>query len=181
MELNELKRLKNILYRYTGLGEIEKNVDVSIVYHSCYYLDKVLQGVCDSIENSGGLNLERPLRIKVKILDEDIDEDDGSIYFDCGLRDLLNLGYSAYIFDSCFIDLRVFGSGERIGEYFQFTVNPDLVDTVVENIFDYEPDERKTFKGFRLDSFELDISTQMKVVNARDIKDDYEAGRQVNL
>ena len=181
MKLNELKRLNNILYRYTGLGKIEKDVDVSVIYHSCYYLDKVLQGVCDSIENSVGLDLERPLRINVKILEEDIDEDDGSIYFDCGLRDLLNLGYSAYLFDSCFIDLKVFGGGERIGDCYQFTVNPDLVEAVVENIFEYDCDERKTFKGFRLDSYGLDISTSMKVVNVREIRDDYEEGRQVNL
>lgn len=181
MKLNELKRLNNISYKYTGLGKIEKDVDTTIIYHSCYYLDKVLQGIIDCVENSGGMEIDIPLRIKVKILEEDINEDDGSVYYDCGLRDLFNLGYSAYIFDGCFIDLRMFGSGERIGDCYQFTVNPDLVDTVIENIFEYEPDERKTFKGFRLDSFELDVSTYMKVVNIRDIKDDYEAGRQVNL
>lgn len=181
MKLNELKRLNNILYRYTGLGKIEKNVDTSIIYHSCYYLDKVLQGGIGCIENAGGMEIDIPLRIKVKILEEDINEDDGSIFDTSGLRDLCNLGYNAYIFDGCFIDLRLFGSSERIGDCFQFTVNPDLADTIVENIFEYEPDERKTFKGFRLDSFELDLSTQMKVVNVRDIRDDYEAGRQVNL
>lgn len=181
MKLSELKRLNNILYRYTGLGKIEENIDNSMIYHSCYYLNKILQGICDCIENSGGMEIDRPLRIKVKILDEDINEDDGSIYNSSGLKDLSNLGYSAYIFDGCSIYLNLFGSSKRIGDCFQFTVNPDLVDTVVENIFEYEPDERKTFKGFRLDSFELDISTQMKVVNVRDIRDDYEEGRQVNL
>lgn len=181
MKLNELKRLNNILYRYTGLGKIEKDVDTSIIYHSCYYLDKVLQEIIDCIENSGGMEIDIPLRIKVKILEEDIDEDDGNVVYTSGLRDLSNLGYTAYLFDECYTDLKLFGTSKRIGDCFQFTVNPDLVDTIIENIYDYEPDERKTFKGFRIDSFELDVSTQMKVISARDIKDDYEAGRQVNL
>lgn len=174
MKLNELKILNNILYRYSGLGKIEKDVDTSIIYHSCYYLDKIFQGICDCIENSGGMELDRPLKINVKILDEDINEDDGSIYNSSGLKDLSNLGYSAYLFDECSIDLRLFGSSKRIGDCHQFTVNPDLVDAVVENIFDYDRDERKTFKGFRLDNFELDVSTQMKIVNIREIEDYYE-------
>lgn len=181
MKLNELKRLNNILNRYTGLGKIEKDVDASLIYHSCYYLNKVLQRIIDCLESSGGMEIARPLRIKVKILEEDINKDDGSIFDTSGLRDLLNLGYNAYLFDECFTNLRLFASGERIGDCFQFTVNPDLVDTIEENIYDYNDDERKEFHGFRIDSYELDISTQMKVISVRDIKDDYEAGRQVNL
>lgn len=165
MKLNELKRLNNILYRYIGLGKIEKDVDVSFIYHSCYYLDKVLQGACDSIENSGGLELERPLNIKVKILDEDIDEDDGSVYYDSGLRDLPNLGYESNLFDGCHINLRLFESSKRIGDIYSFTINQDLIELIEDKIFGYDCEGSKLFKGFRKDSYELDVSTTINVLD----------------
>ena len=162
MKLNELKRLNNILYRYTGLGKIERGVDDSIIYHSCYYLDKILQGVCDCIENSGDLELERPIRIKVKILDEDIDED-GSISHKSGLKDLFNLSYESFLFDGCCISFRLFEGREKIGDSYQFTVSSDLIKMVVENIFEYNYEKRKTLKGFSLDSYKLDVSTTINV------------------
>lgn len=162
MKLNELKRLNNILYRYTGLGKIEKDVDDSVIYHSCYYMDKIFQEICDRIENSGGFELERPIRIKVKILDEDIDED-GSISHKSGLRDLFNLSYESFLFDGCYISFRLFGCSEKIGDRYQFTLNSDLIEMVEENIFEYGYEKSKTFKGFRLDSYELDVATTINV------------------
>lgn len=165
MKLNELKRLNNILYRYTGLGKIEKDVDNSFIYHSCYYLDKVLQGICDDIENSGGIDLERPLKVRVKILEEDITEDDKIIHRCAGLEELLVLAYHVYLFDGCSSSINLFDSGKKIEDSFEFIVEPALVDTIEENIFNYYDEERKTFKGFGVDSYELDFQTKIKVVN----------------
>ena len=162
MTLDELKRLNNILYRYTGLGKIEKDIDDSIIYHSCYYLDKIFQEICDYIDNSGGLESERAVRIKFKILDEDIDED-GSISHKSGLRDLYNLSYESFLFDGCYISFRLFGGSGKIGDSYQFTLNSDLIERVEENIFEYDFEKSKTFKGFRLDSYELDVATTINV------------------
>lgn len=72
MKLNELKRLNNILYKYTGLGKIEKDVDASIIYHSCYYLDKILYEIYNYLIDYDVGNQAKFIEVEVKILDEDI-------------------------------------------------------------------------------------------------------------
>ena len=155
MKLNELKRLNNILYKYTGLGKIEKDVDDSIIYHSCYYLDKILEEVKEYLIYYNEENREGFIEIEVKILDEDIDEDDGSISPFSGLYDLLSLSYQTSSPDGNWMISNLFSSSYRENDIFYYTVNKTLKDAIKEHIFRDKDKERKTFKGNILSSYDL--------------------------
>lgn len=51
MQLNELKRINNILYLFTGLGKKEV-ADESKDYKSCHYLFQYLNMVRDFVEEN---------------------------------------------------------------------------------------------------------------------------------
>lgn len=82
MTLNEIKRLNNILHKHTGLGTEEKQVDDTVFYPSCYYLNKVIESICEKLEieiacDEDYMNTE--IRGEVELLPEDIDTED---YYD---------------------------------------------------------------------------------------------------
>lgn len=158
MKLNELKRLNNILYRYTGLGKIEKDVDDSIIYHSCYYLDKILEEIKECLIYYDGEDLEDLIEVEVKILNEDIDEDDGSISPFSGLYDLLSLSYQTSSPDGNFIITNLFGSSVRVDDTFYYAVNITLKKAIREFIFRDKDKERRTFKGNTISSYELSFN-----------------------
>ena len=155
MTLNELKRLNNILYRYTGLGKIEKDVDDSIIYHSCYYLDKILEEIRDYLHYYDEEKQEDFIEIEVKILDEDIDEDDGSLYPSSGLMQLFDLFYETESPDGNWMISSLFSSSYREDDIFYYTVNKTLKDAIKEHVFRDKDKERKTFKGNTLSSYDL--------------------------
>lgn len=155
MKLNELKRLNNILYRYTGLGKFEKDVDDSIIYHSCYYLDKILEEVKEYLTYYSEEKREDFIEIEVKILDEDIDEDDGSLYPSSGLNDLFNLFYETEAPDGNWMISSLFGTSYREDDIFYYAVNMTLKDAIKEHVFRDKDEERKTFKGNTLSSYDL--------------------------
>lgn len=79
MTLNEIKRLNNILHKYMGLGTEEKQVDDTVFYPSCYYLNKVIESICEKIEfkiedNEDYMHTE--IRGEVELLPEDIETED---------------------------------------------------------------------------------------------------------
>lgn len=82
MTLNEIKRLNNILHKHTGLGTEEKQVDDTIFYPSCYYLNKVIESICEKLEfkiedNEDYMHTE--IKGEVELLPEDIETED---YYD---------------------------------------------------------------------------------------------------
>lgn len=158
MILNELKRLNNILYRYTGLGKIEKDVDDSIIYHSCYYLDKILDEVYNYLIYYDEENQEDFIEVEVKILDEDIDEDDGSLSTSSGLRELFDLFYEVESPDGNWMIFNLFTSNYRKDNIFCYTVNKTLKDAIEEDVFRDKDKERKTFKGNTLSSYDLSFN-----------------------
>ena len=155
MKLNELKRLNNILYRYTGLGKFEKDVDSSMVYHSCYYLDKILEEVKEYLIDYDEENQEDFIEVEVKILDEDIDEDDGSLYPTSGLMELFDLFYKTEELGGDWLIFNLFSSSYRENNIFYYTVNMTLKEAIKEHIFRDKDKERKTFKGNTLTSYDL--------------------------
>ena len=155
MTLNELKRLNNILYRYTGLGKIERGVDDSIMYHSCYYLDKILEEIYNYLNYYDEKDQDDFIEVEVKILDEDIDEDDGSLFPSSGLNDLFNLFYETEAPDGNWMISSLFSSSYRENDIFYYTVNMTLKDAIKEHIFRDKDKERKIFKGNILSSYDL--------------------------
>lgn len=155
MTLNELKRLNNILYRYTGLGKFEKDVDDSIIYHSCYYLNKILEEIRDYLDYYDEEKQEDFIEIEVKILDEDIEEDDGSLYPSSGLMQLFDLFYETESPDGNGMISSLFSSSYREDDIFYYTVNMTLKDAIKEHVFRDKDKERKTFKGNTLSSYDL--------------------------
>ena len=155
MTLNELKRLNNILYRYTGLGKIERGVDDSIMYHSCYYLDKILEEIYNYLNYYDDKDQDDFIEVEVKILDEDIDEDDGSLFPSSGLNDLFNLFYETEAPDGNWMISSLFSSSYRENDIFYYTVNMTLKDAIKEHIFRDKDKERKIFKGNILSSYDL--------------------------
>jgi len=155
MTLNELKRLNNILYRYTGLGKIERDVDDSVIYHSCYYLNKILEEIYNYLIYYDEKDQDDFIEVEVKILDEDIDEDDGSLFPSSGLNDLFNLFYETESPDGNWMISGLFSSSYRENDIFYYTVNMTLKDAIKEHIFRDKDEERKTFKGNTLSSYDL--------------------------
>ena len=155
MKLNEFKRLNNILYRYTGLGKIERDVDDSVIYHSCYYLNKILEEIYNYLIYYDEKDQDDFIEVEVKILDEDIDEDDGSLFPSSGLMQLLDLFYETESPDGNWMISSLFSSSYRENDIFYYTVNKTLKDAIKEHIFRDKDKERKTFKGNTLTSFDL--------------------------
>ena len=162
MTLNELKRLNNILYRYTGLGKIERGVDDSIMYHSCYYLDKILEEIYNYLNYYDEKDQDDFIEVEVKILDEDIDEDDGSLFPSSGLNDLFNLFYETEAPDGNWMISSLFSSSYRENDIFYYTVNMTLKDAIKEHIFRDKDKERKIFKGNILSSYDLSFKWEWK-------------------
>lgn len=155
MKLNELKILNNILYRYTGLGKIERDVDDSVIYHSCYYLNKILEEIYNYLIYYDEKDQDDFIAVEVKILDEDIDEDDGSLFPSSGLNDLFNLFYETEAPDGNFMVSSLFGTSYREDDVYYFTINMTFKDAIKEHIFRDKDKERKTFKGNTLTSYDL--------------------------
>lgn len=179
MKLNELKRLNNILYKYTGLGKIEKDVDASIIYHSCYYLDKILYEIYNYLIDYDVGNQAKFIEVEVKILDEDIDKDDGSLLSSSGLNDLLNLFYETEAPDGNFMVTNLFGSSYRVDNIFYYSLNITIKDAIKEHIF--RDKERKTFKGNSLSSYELSFKCLRNWEAGGFMRCKYENSRFCNL
>lgn len=75
MTLNEIKRLNNILHKHTGLGTEEKQVDDTVFYPSCYYLNKVIESICEEISSKIADDeeyLNKEIEVEIELLPDDI-------------------------------------------------------------------------------------------------------------
>ena len=159
MQLNELKRINNILYLFTGLGKKEV-ADESKDYKSCHYLFQYLNMVRDFVEENP--NYTKPPLLCIDLLEEDRIDEDECDYREVSCKDIDILNSICYVIenDECYAHL---GIREKRTIYTKdkayFCPELSFLDIVkahIEGIEDYKPFEESDYS---LSDFEIALDT----------------------
>lgn len=159
MQLNELKRINNILNLFTGLGKKEV-ADETENYKSCYYLFQYLNMVRDFVEENP--NYTKPPLLCIDLLDEDRFDDDEYDYREIRCKDIDILNSICYEIENgeCYAHLgirekRTIYTKDKA--YFRPELSfLDIIKAYIEGIEDYKPFEECDYV---LSDFEIAIDT----------------------
>ncbi|MDK7377502.1 hypothetical protein QP531_06680 [Peptoniphilus harei] len=160
MQLNELKRINNILYLFTGLGKKEVT-DETKDYKSCHYLFQYLNMVRDFVEENP--NYTKPPLLCIHYLEEDkfddIDEDTSDEVHCKGL-DILNSIYYEIDNDDCYIHLGIRAKSTLYKKdrayFYPEMIFLDIIKAYIEGVENYKPFEDY---DYTLSDFEIAVDT----------------------
>lgn len=160
MQLNELKRINNILYLFTGLGKKEVADDTK-KYKSCHYLFQYLNMVRDFVEENP--NYTKPPLLCIHFLEEDSDDSIYEVTDDevcCRDIDILNIIH--YVSTNGEIDSRIWLRGpSSFYKKDRAYLLPEMrflniVKAYIEGVENYKPFEDD---DYTLSDFEIAVDT----------------------
>lgn len=159
MQLNELKRINNILNLFTGLGKKEV-ADETENYKSCYYLFQYLNMVRDFVEENP--HYTKPPLLCIDLLEEDRFDDDEYDYREIRCKDIDILNSICYEIENGeyyahlgIREKRTIYTKDKA--YFRPELSfLDIIKAHIEGIEDYKPFEECDYV---LSDFEIAIDT----------------------
>lgn len=159
MQLNELKRINNILNLFTGLGKKEV-ADETKDYKSCHYLFQYLNMVRDFVEENP--HYTKPPLLCIDLLEEDRFDDDEYDYREIRCKDIDILNSICYEIENGeyyahlgIREKRTIYTKDKA--YFRPELSfLDIIKAYIEGIEDYKPFEECDYV---LSDFEIAIDT----------------------